>query len=60
MSGVLAGVRWWFAGLMGDDAYTRYVAHLSRRHPDAPVPTVREFWRGRYADMDANPGARCC
>lgn len=60
MSGVLSGVRWWFSSLMGDNAYARYVAHLSRRHPGAPVPTEREFWRNRYADMDANPGARCC
>lgn len=60
MSGVVAGVRWWFAGLMGDSAYARYVEHLTRRHPDAPVPTEREFWRERYADMDAHPGARCC
>ncbi len=54
------GVRWWFGSVLGDDAYQRYVEHLRRSHPDAPVPTEREFWRRRYAEADANPGARCC
>lgn len=57
---VVRGIRWYVANLMGDSAYATYVAHQRRRHPDAPVPTEREFWRQRMADQDRNPGARCC
>jgi len=54
------GVRWWFASVMGDNAYARYLDHLAGRHPDSPVPTEREYWRERYSAMETNPGARCC
>ncbi len=54
------GVRWWFSSVMGDNAYARYVDHLARHHPGEPVPTEKQYWRDRYAAMDANPGARCC
>jgi uncharacterized short protein YbdD (DUF466 family) len=57
---VCRGIRWWFGSVLGDDAYRRYVEHLRRAHPDAPVPDERAFWRQRYAEEDANPGARCC
>ncbi|MCG7246646.1 YbdD/YjiX family protein [Corynebacterium simulans] len=45
---------------MGDHAYAKYCAHLKAHHPDAAIPTEREYWRARYAEQDANPGARCC
>ena len=54
------GVRWWVSSVMGDNAYARYLEHLAARHPGSPVPSEREYWRDRYAAMDANPGARCC
>jgi uncharacterized short protein YbdD (DUF466 family) len=54
------GVRWYVTTLMGDRDYERYVAHLRREHPDASVPTEKEFWRERWAEQEANPGARCC
>jgi uncharacterized short protein YbdD (DUF466 family) len=54
------GVRWWFSSVMGDNAYARYVDHLTRQHPGSPVPTEKQYWRDRYAAMDRNPGARCC
>lgn len=56
----LAGVRWYVTTIMGDRDYERYVAHLTRRHPDAPVPSEKEYWRRRWAEQDADPGARCC
>jgi len=56
----LEAFRWWFTSVMGDRDYRNYVDHLRRRHPDAPVPTERDFWRQRYADAAANPRARCC
>ncbi len=54
------GITWWVTSVMGDNAYARYTAHLARNHPDDPVPTEREYWRQRYAEQDARPGARCC
>jgi uncharacterized short protein YbdD (DUF466 family) len=54
------GVRWWVASLMGDNAYARYVDHLTSRHPAEPIPTERQYWRERYAEADAAPSARCC
>lgn len=53
-------VWWYLTELMGDTAYSKYVEHLKYHHPDAPIPTERDYWRSRYADQDANPGARCC
>lgn len=56
-----AGVlRWYWRGVTGADAYERYVDHLHRTHPDAPVPSEKDFWREKYAEMDRNPQTRCC
>ena len=54
------GIHWYLTTLMGDNAYATYVAHQRRHHPNAAVPTEREFWRQRMDDQDRNPGARCC
>lgn len=53
-------LRWYFGELMGDHDYKKYVAHLQAHHPGQQVPSEREYWRARYAEQDANPGARCC
>ena len=53
-------VRWYVREVMGDAKYERYVRHLRAVHPDAPVPTEREFWRQHYAEQEASPGTRCC
>lgn len=53
-------VRWYVRGVVGEDAYERYVDHLRRTHPDAPVPTEAQFWRDKYDDMERNPKTRCC
>ena len=53
-------VRWWVTNLMGDRSYDVYVAHQRRHHPQAEVLSEKDFWRAKYADQDANPGARCC
>ena len=60
LAGAWRGIRWWVGSVLGDTAYARYVEHLRRTHPQAPVPTEREYWRQRYAEQDARPGARCC
>ncbi len=56
----LRAARWYVGELMGDHDYARYVEHLTRTHPDAPIPTEREFWRARHAAADAAPASRCC
>lgn len=55
-----SGIRWYLTSLMGDRAYETYVAHQRAHHPDATVPTERQFWRDRMREQDRNPGARCC
>ena len=55
-----AKIRWYVTTLMGDRAYDVYVAHHRAQHPDAAIPTERQFWCDRMAEQDRNPGARCC
>lgn len=57
---VLGTVRWYVRGVTGADRYDRYVEHLRRTHPDAEIPSVKQFWRDTYAELDANPSTRCC
>jgi uncharacterized short protein YbdD (DUF466 family) len=56
---VLRGVRWYFAELTGETEYERYVEHRRRLHPDAVVPTRREYERQRH-ERPIEPGTRCC
>jgi uncharacterized short protein YbdD (DUF466 family) len=53
-------IGWYVGSVMGDRDYRHYVEHLRRCHPDAAIPSERDFWRQRYAEMDADPGSRCC
>lgn len=57
---VLRAVWWWLGELVGEREYEKYVAHMRARHPERAIPTEREYFRQRYAERDANPGARCC
>ncbi len=53
-------VRWYVRGVVGADAYERYVEHRHRVHPGEPVLTERAFWREHTDDRDTNPRMRCC
>ncbi|MBO0883137.1 MAG: YbdD/YjiX family protein [Mycobacterium sp.] len=53
-------VLWWFDSVLGGQDYQRYTAHMRRVHPDRPVPSEREYWRERFAEVDRNPSTRCC
>lgn len=53
-------IAWYVGELMGDHDYARYVEHLKTRHPDAPIPTEKEFWKARWARQGATPEGRCC
>jgi uncharacterized short protein YbdD (DUF466 family) len=57
----------WLAGLLGTlrrlagmPDYSAHVEHLQRCHPEAPIPSEREFYddfvRARYGDGPT----RCC
>ncbi|MCG7609163.1 MULTISPECIES: YbdD/YjiX family protein [Mycobacterium] len=53
-------IGWYWASLMGDNHYARYVERRSRTHPGEPVLSERDYWKMRHRHMEANPGARCC
>ncbi|MDU0478802.1 YbdD/YjiX family protein [Staphylococcus chromogenes] len=57
---IIKAVWWWLSELMGEHEYEKYVAHIRAHHPERPIPTEREYFKQRYAEKDANPGARCC
>jgi uncharacterized short protein YbdD (DUF466 family) len=57
---VLASLRWWIKGVVGEDAYARYLDfHRRSGHAHAPM-TEREFWRARMDHQEANPESSCC
>ncbi|QOV35680.1 YbdD/YjiX family protein [Streptomyces ferrugineus] len=59
---VLRSVRWYLRELTDESAYDRYVAHVRNEHPDARVPTRRDFERMRTDRQETDPrqGFRCC
>jgi uncharacterized short protein YbdD (DUF466 family) len=77
-AGVRTGARsvlWYLKGLLGEDAYEKYVAHHAALHAagadgagadgaDGGAPhalmTEREFWRDQTDRQDQNPQGRCC
>ncbi|MFD3746416.1 YbdD/YjiX family protein [Nocardia sp. NPDC058633] len=56
----MRGVARWYSAINGGQDYQRYVEHVRRNHPGEPVPSVREYWRERYAEAERNPTNRCC
>lgn len=57
---VLKGAWWWLGGVVGDHDYDNYVRHLSAHHPEAEIPSKKEYWRARYDNQENNPASRCC
>ncbi|WP_210585768.1 YbdD/YjiX family protein [Streptomyces sp. GESEQ-35] len=58
----LRGVRWYVRELTDESAYERYVAHVRKGHPQAEVPSRRDFERMRTDRQEEDPrqGFRCC
>ncbi|WP_199423219.1 YbdD/YjiX family protein [Actinotalea solisilvae] len=57
------GIGWFLRGLLGEDAYERYLEHEAAhgRGPGDPgVMSAREFWRDRTDRQDREPQGRCC
>ena len=55
-------VRWYVRELTDESAYDRYVAHVRKDHPQAEVPSRRDFERMRTDRQEQDPrqGFRCC
>lgn len=63
MKAVLAGFRMfagYIGGVLGADAYKKYLAHHEASGHTVPPLTEREFWRDRTDRQDASPQGRCC
>ena len=60
MRRVLTGIAWYLREVSGESAYGRYVEHVRRDHPGAPVLSRRAFERRRQDARDSRPQARCC
>lgn len=58
--GTLAAVHRYFTGVLGADAYEKYLAHHQATSCAVPAMTVKEFWRDSYQRQDDNPEGRCC
>lgn len=54
------GLARYLGGVLGADAYARYLEHHAAMGHDAPPLTEREFWRDRTDRQDSNPQGRCC
>ncbi|MCW1250636.1 YbdD/YjiX family protein [Acaricomes phytoseiuli] len=53
-------LRWLIRGVLGEDAYERYLAHHVATHPESAPMTAAEFWRDKTDRQDVNPQGRCC
>jgi uncharacterized short protein YbdD (DUF466 family) len=54
------GLAWWMRGVLGEDAYVRYLEHHRRSgHAERPM-TEREFWRARSDRQETDLRGRCC
>ncbi len=50
----------YFGGVLGADAYAKYLEHhQAAGHSTTPL-SEREFWRDRTDRQDSNPQGRCC
>ncbi|MCW2763521.1 MAG: YbdD/YjiX family protein [Marmoricola sp.] len=54
------GLARYLGGVMGADAYRKYLEHHAASGHQGPPMTEREFWRDRTDRQDANPEGRCC
>ncbi|MCQ9165020.1 YbdD/YjiX family protein [Arthrobacter sp. STN4] len=47
-------------GVLGEDAYEKYLDHHRGTGCTTPAKTVKEFWRDRMDRQEGNPEGRCC
>ncbi len=52
--------RWFARGVVGADAYDRYLDFHARSGCAQPAMSEREFWRDKTDRQERNPTSRCC
>ncbi|KRE81548.1 YbdD/YjiX family protein [Arthrobacter sp. Soil763] len=63
MNALVAGFRGfaeYFSGVLGADAYKKYLEHHRASGHAGPPMCERDFWRDHTDRQDANPQGRCC
>jgi uncharacterized short protein YbdD (DUF466 family) len=60
LSNGFKGFARYMGGVMGADAYAKYLEHHREAGHTEPPLSEREFWRDRTDRQDANPQGRCC
>jgi uncharacterized short protein YbdD (DUF466 family) len=60
LSNGFKGFARYMGGVMGADAYAKYLEHHRDAGHKEPPLSEREFWRDRTDRQDANPQGRCC
>jgi len=50
----------YFGGVLGADAYAKYLEHHTTTGHEAAPMSEREFWRDHTDRQDSNPQGRCC
>ncbi len=53
-------IRRFARGIVGSDAYDKYLHHHMVTGCEHPPMTEKEFWRAKSRDQELNPGTRCC
>lgn len=56
----LARIRWYLREVTGEAEYDRYCERHRRNHPQAPVPTRRQYEEMRTRHRERHPASRCC
>jgi uncharacterized short protein YbdD (DUF466 family) len=54
------GFAQYLQGVMGADAYRKYLEHHAAAGHGTPPMDERAFWRDRTDRQDTNPQGRCC
>ncbi|ADX71945.1 DUF466 domain-containing protein [Pseudarthrobacter phenanthrenivorans] len=60
LSNGFRGFARYLGGVMGADAYAKYLEHHRLAGHREPPLSEREFWRDRTDRQDSNPQGRCC
>jgi uncharacterized short protein YbdD (DUF466 family) len=63
VNALLAGFRGfaeYFGGVLGADAYKKYLEHHGASGHAGPPMSERDFWRDHTDRQDSNPQSRCC
>nr|WP_149956509.1 YbdD/YjiX family protein [Zafaria cholistanensis] len=54
------GLAWYLGGVLGADAYRKYLEHHRQVHPGEEPLTERAYWREAMDRQDRHPQGRCC